>query len=116
MQSSLGWRRRVSLVRGTRLIKHEFVDVAPAPAFAGLDRLNDRVLAAMKVLGRVLVLRGIATAHVAADQAHPQMNPRVSGLQTFFATVGAGLYVFDFLHVRTGFEHGHRVPPNLNSL
>src|SRR5580692_11203033 len=94
-------------LRPAQLVQHEFVDVAPAPVLSRLDRLDDRVLAAMIVLGRVLVLRGIAAAHMAADQAHPQMHPRISRFQTILASVGAGLYVFDFLDVRTGFHHCH---------
>ena len=36
-------------------IKHDFVDIAPAPLFAGLQRLDDRVTYSMKMLRGVLV-------------------------------------------------------------
>jgi hypothetical protein len=66
------------------------------------------MLGSMKMFGSVFVFGGIAAADVAAGEAHPQMDPGVSRLQTFLATVCARCHVLDFLDVRTGFLHFHR--------
>jgi hypothetical protein len=47
-------------------IKLYLVDIAPAPVFARLVRLHDGMFDRVKVFGRVLVLRGIATTDMAA--------------------------------------------------
>src|SRR5690242_19796389 len=56
---------RAGVVRSGE-VKLHLVYVAPAPILAGLERLHDGVLGGMEMLGGVLVLRGIATAHMAA--------------------------------------------------
>ena len=38
-----------------RLLQEHLIHVAPAPVFSRLDRLHDRMLAVMKVLGGVFV-------------------------------------------------------------
>jgi hypothetical protein len=53
------------------------------------------------MLRRVLVLGGIATAHVAATQAKAKVHPCVAGLQALFASLGVGLDVFDLVEVLT---------------
>ena len=45
------------------------VDVAPAPVFARLERLDDRVVGRPKVLGGVFVRRRVAAADMPARQA-----------------------------------------------
>jgi hypothetical protein len=40
------------------------------------------------MFGRVFVLRGIATAHLPAFQAQPQMDPAVSHFYALFANMG----------------------------
>jgi hypothetical protein len=52
-----------------RRLEHDLIDVAPAPVFAWLEGLDDRVIARMEVFGRVLVLRGVATADMPTDEA-----------------------------------------------
>ena len=42
----------------------------------------------MKMLCRVLVLRGIAAADMAALEAQPQMHPAVAHLQALLAAIG----------------------------
>jgi hypothetical protein len=46
----------------------------------------------MKVLGRVLARRGIATAYVPAFGATPQVQPPATARQTFETTVSGWLY------------------------
>src|SRR5271169_1997899 len=88
-------------------VQHDFVHVAPAPVLTRLDRLDDGVFGAMKMLGGMLVLGGIAAPDVPANEAHPQMNPLVPHLQTFFAAVCAWIYFLDLFDVRTSFQHCH---------
>jgi hypothetical protein len=78
------------------------VDVTPHPVFTAFQRLDNRVAGGAEMLGRVLVPRCIATAHVAACFAQAQMHPGVSGLQTFFAAFGFGLYVVNLVQMSTG--------------
>src|SRR5436309_12069091 len=56
------------------LQKH-LVHIAPRPVIPRLDRPHDRVLAPVEMLGRVLVLRRVAAADVAAGEAEPEMDP-----------------------------------------
>jgi hypothetical protein len=54
----------------------------------------------VKMLGGVLVLRGIAAAHVTALEAKPQVDPGIAHFQTFFATFSTGsdfAYLLDVL-------------------
>jgi hypothetical protein len=41
---------------------------------------------------------------VAADQAQPQMNPRVTRFQAFLASIPAWMYWLNFLNVFAGFR------------
>jgi hypothetical protein len=50
----------------------------------------------MKVGASVAVLGGIATTDMTALHTHAQMNPGVTGLQTIFTPLAAGL---DFFYV-----------------
>jgi hypothetical protein len=49
----------------------DFIDVTPLPIFARLNRLYDRMFRVVKMLGGMLILRGIAAADVPAEQAQP---------------------------------------------
>jgi hypothetical protein len=57
------------------------------------------------MLGGVFVLRRIATTHVSATQAEPQVNPGVAHLQAFFTTLALRLSVFRGLNVTAGLSH-----------
>jgi len=56
----------------------------------------------MEVFGGVFVLGRIAAAHVAANQAFPQMDPGIAHLQAFLAALAAGFDLPDFSQVGTG--------------
>jgi hypothetical protein len=84
-------------------VQHDFVHVAPTPVFARLDGLNDGMFCPVKMLCGVLVLGRIAASDVAADEAHPKVDPRVAYLQTFLAAIRAGLDFFDFLDMLASF-------------
>jgi hypothetical protein len=78
----------------------ERVHVAPNPSFPGFDRPHERMLGMTKMLGRVLVLRGIATPDVTAFQTEPEMNPRVAGFYAILANVLAGARYLNLIQVR----------------
>jgi hypothetical protein len=76
-----------------REIQHDFVHVAPAPILSGLEGSHDGVLSVMKVLGGMLVLRGVTAAYVAASEAQPKMHPGVAQFEALLTAAGAGAYV-----------------------
>jgi hypothetical protein len=55
------------------------------------------MLAAMKMLGRVLIFRRIATTHMAAFQAQPQMDPCIADLDAILANINIGRFKFDLI-------------------
>ena len=73
--------------RPLNILDKRLIHVTPRPVLAPLAGTHHRVLASMKVLGRVLILRTIATTHVPASQADAKMNPRIARLQTFLAAI-----------------------------
>ena len=73
----------------TSQLDHDLIDVAPAPVFAGLERLYDRVVGGVEVPGGMLVLRGIAAANMPAFEAETQVYPRIADFQTILTPIGA---------------------------
>src|SRR5215472_17493271 len=65
---------------GPKFPRFDLVDITPDPRFAWFDRADQGMLHLLKMLGRMLVFRRIATAHVAAREAQAQVHPCVSGL------------------------------------
>jgi uncharacterized protein (TIGR03437 family) len=82
-------------------IELRLVEIAPAPFFTGLNRFDNGMVRGVEVLRRVLVFRGIATTHVAACHAQPEMHPGVMHLQAFLTTVGMRLDVLNLVEMRT---------------
>src|SRR5215213_2211986 len=94
----------------------DLVYVAPDPILARLEGLNERVLRGVEVPGGVLVLGAVATPYVAADEALPEMHPRVTHLEALLAPFGAGFHVADLVQVRTLLsQHFHEPPHGLYS-
>ena len=60
------------------------------------------MLCLMEVLAGVLVLGGIAAADVAALQADAQVDPTVSHLETFLATLAARLGPWALIQMMAG--------------
>src|SRR6476659_4633539 len=85
---------------------HDFVDEAPGPGLARLDRANKWMLCASEVLGRVLVDRLVATPDMPALQAQPEVHPGIAGLDALFAVILVGARDLDVLEMRTCFCHG----------
>jgi hypothetical protein len=71
-------------------LKEQVIRVAIAPLLARFERLDDRVKCGMKVFGRVLIRRAVATANVAAGFAQSQVHPGVARLQAIFTPLRAG--------------------------
>jgi hypothetical protein len=93
------------------LFQHDLVNIAPHPILSRLDRAHERMLAAVEVLGRVLVARIIAAADVATRQAHAQMYPLGAHLQAFLAAVCAARDIADGVEMRA--DLGQWFPPVL---
>src|SRR5437588_365846 len=55
----------------------------------------------VKMFGRMLALRRVATTDVAARQAEPKMHPLASSRQTLFTAIRIGFYRLDLTQVRT---------------
>jgi len=81
------------------------IDVAPAPIFTGLERLDNRVLGGVKVFCGMFIFGGVTAANMAADQAFAQVHPGISHLQTFFAPVSAGGDITNLIGMRTCLCH-----------
>ena len=86
------------------------VHVTPAPIFAWLKRLHDRMVRRVVVLGRVLVLARVAAADVAALQTDAEMHPAIAGLQAIFAAVRAGGDVVNRVEMRAGCHRHVKTP------
>src|SRR5882757_1245748 len=93
-------------------IQHDLVHIAPPPAFRGIIAFDDRMAGGVEMLGRMLVLRIVAAADMAAAPAEPQMNPCVAELQAFLAAQRAGRDLADFLQM--GAVRGHGSNPVRN--
>ncbi len=59
-----------------------------------------------KVLGGVLVFRGIAATHMTAGQAKPQVDPGVADLDAILAFMFTGVPDLDLIKVSASFCHG----------
>jgi len=59
----------------------------------------------VKMFGRVLVLRGIAAAHVPAGHAQAQMHPTITELQAFLAASGVRADVTNRIEMGTLNDH-----------
>src|SRR5215467_7287789 len=75
--------------RSCELLEHDLVDVAPAPIFARLEGLDNRVIGGVEMLRSVFVFRRIAAADVPADEALAQVHPGVANPQAILTAVRA---------------------------
>jgi hypothetical protein len=85
-------------------IEFDLIHIAPAPAFARLDRFHDRVLHGVEVLCRVLVLGRIAAAYMAAYHALSQVNPSVPQFDALAAHPLGRFHVLNLIQVRALFH------------
>ena len=62
----------------------------------------------VKVLCRMLVLRGVTTGNVPANQAHTEVYPAVSHIEALLTNMGAGCEKFNLVEMCT--FRVHRFP------
>jgi hypothetical protein len=79
------------------LLEINLVDVAPAPMFSRFHRLHDRMPLLVEVGRGMAVLGGIATTNLAALQAHAQVDPSTSDLETLLATLGVRVHLLHMI-------------------
>jgi hypothetical protein len=72
-------------LRASTELGGDVVDVAVAPRLTRFGAADQRVVEVTLVLASVPVGRRIAASDVAAVEAHPEVDPCVSRLQTFLA-------------------------------
>jgi len=93
-------------------VEVDLIDIAPAPVLARLKRSDDRVTGAPEMSGGVLVRRAVAAAHVAANHAESEVNPRSATPQAVVAAVGARGDGADLVEVGASRNHStERTPP-----
>jgi hypothetical protein len=93
---------------GSSKVDFNFIDVAPAPGFAGFDRAHDGVSGVMEMLGGVFVFGRVAAADMPAFHAQTQVNPSVAHFKAFLAAFGARRY---FVNVTQMSTSGHTLSP-----
>jgi hypothetical protein len=86
---------------GSHNVDFHLIHIAPTPILTRLYRTHNRVLCCMKMFGRMFVQRRVTTAHMAAEQAHPQMHPLTVNLQTLLAPLRRRLHLPNLVHMST---------------
>ena len=94
-------------------IEEELVNITPTPVLPWLERLNDRVTGGMEMLGGMLILRIVTTAHMPAFQANTQMYPGVTHFQALLTAIGTWCDLPYLVKMTTLFCHGARFPFSL---
>lgn len=90
-------------------IKHDLIDIAPAPAFGRIVTFDDRMTGRVKVPRGVAMRRVVATADMAASSAEAQMHPWRANLQTLLAAKRTWRHIANCRLVKA--LVGHRGPP-----
>ena len=86
-------------------VEVDLIDIAPTPVLARLKRSDDRVTGAPEMSGGVLVRRAVAAAHVAANHAESEVNPRSASPQAVLAAVAARGDGADLVEMRAAGSH-----------
>src|SRR5690348_16526274 len=71
-------------------VEHHLVNIAPAPAFGRVIAFDNRMAAAVEMLGSMLAAGLVAAADMAAGAADSQMKPLPAQLEAFLAAFAAG--------------------------
>lgn len=88
-------------------IEIERVFVTVAPGLTRFDGSDKRVARIHIMFPGVSVPGRVTTTHLAAREAHPQVNPSVTGINALFAYPGIGVGYLDLVQM-TAF-HGLRI-------
>src|SRR5438034_11357117 len=83
-------------------VEHLLVDVAPAPALAGLQGSHHGMPGRAEMLARMAIRRVVAEADVAAYQAQAQVNPGTAHFQALLAAVRRWCHRRDLAQVLAG--------------
>jgi hypothetical protein len=84
------------LLRASAEVGGDVVDVTVGPGLARFGAPDQMVIELHMMFSGVSVGRRIAASDMAADEAHPEMDPPVSGLQAFLAAGDLVRYWQDF--------------------
>jgi hypothetical protein len=107
-------RKRTALRRRPiREIKEYFVDKTPTPTLRWVVAFNDGMSSGMKMLGGVPPRGLVATPHVTAGSANPQVNPLLVNLEAFLAAQGARHDGDDPIEMRAFDLHGLALPASV---
>src|SRR5260221_524429 len=87
------------------LIENHFVDIAPHPVLARLERADHGMLGGVEMFGGVFVAGRVTAADVSASEAQAEMDPSVTGLETFLATARVRLDLVRRVQMSAG-DHG----------
>ena len=83
----------------------DLICITPDPGFARLNGPHQGMFGVMKVFSGVFVFRGIAAGHVAADQAHAQVDPAIAHLYTLVTYPLVGFAEFDLVGMSASLCH-----------
>ena len=86
-------------------LEHYLVDVTPTPVFTRLEGLDNRVVGRVEMLRRVLILRGVTTSDMPANQALAQVNPAIANFQTVLTAIRARCDLSYLIQVTTLYCH-----------
>jgi hypothetical protein len=78
----------------------DLVDITPDPGLSALNRAHDRMFRFVKVLGRMLILRRVATADLATNKTHAEVNPHVAHLNALLTLMLVRSPDFDLIQMR----------------
>src|SRR5271166_5090337 len=90
---------------GCKFARLDLIDITPDPGFSGLNRAHERMLGVVKVLGGVLVLGRVTTAHLPADEAHAQVDPGIAHFHALFTGMFPCASNFDLVKMGAFFRH-----------
>jgi hypothetical protein len=90
---------------GDKFPRLDLVHITPDPGLPWLNGADEGMRGFVEMLRGVLVLGRIATAHVSANQAQAQVDPRVAGLNTFLTDMRGGTSEFELVEMGTFLRH-----------
>jgi hypothetical protein len=80
-------------------LEGKLIDVAPPPLLAWLERLHEGMAGLVEVSRGVSIWRVVTTSDMAADHAHPQVDPLATVTQAVLASVGRRAHFLDLIEV-----------------
>jgi hypothetical protein len=81
--------------------KHRLVDIAPSPFLSRFDGTHHRMSRTVKVFCGVLVLGVVAARYITTHQAHAQVHPKISHLNTLLTNMRGRSQKFNLIKMGT---------------